>query len=52
MPWDNPALLEMPDIEVPDILKIMCKVMGDPDKSRNSQTMKAAKGSSFKAHKV
>ena len=30
VPEDGSAMPGMPDIEVLDILKIMCKVMGDP----------------------
>ena len=37
VPGDCPLLLGMQDIEVLDLLKIMCEVMGDPHKSRMSQ---------------
>ena len=51
---DGLALLGMPDIEMLDILKIMCEVMGGPHKSRmvSSQTMQASNGPSCKANKV
>ena len=35
VPGDGPALLGMPDIELLDILKIMCKVMVAPEVGRN-----------------
>ena len=51
VPGDVLVLLGMPDIEVLDMLKIMSKVMGDPDKSRmfDYQKMQASYSSSCKA---
>ena len=51
---DCPALQGMSDIEVLDILKITCEVMGDPYKSRmfECKTMQTSNGPSCKANKV
>ena len=54
VPRDSPALIQMQDIEVIDILKIMCKVMGEPHKSGifDDQTMQTSNNHSCKANKV
>ena len=54
MPGDGPVLLRMTDIEVLDILKVICAVMGDLHKSRmfDSQTMQTSNGHSCKANNV
>ena len=54
MPGDGSALLGMPDIEVLDILKITCEVMGDLYKSRmfDCQMIQPCNSPSCKANKV
>ena len=50
VPGDDPILLGMPRIEMLNILKIMCEVIGDPHESRklNSQTIEASNSHSCK----
>ena len=54
VPGDAPVLQGMPDIELLDILKIICEVMRDQHKSRmlDSQKIQASSGPSFKTNKV
>ena len=54
MPGEGPALLGMLNIEVIDIFKIMCEVVGDPHKSImfHLQTMQEAKGPSCRGNSV
>ena len=51
---DGPVLLWMPDIELLDILKIICAVIGDPIKNRmfDFQTMQTSNDPSCKANKA
>ena len=51
---DGPALLGIQDIELLDILKVTCEVMGVPHEGRkpNPQTMQPSKSPTLKANKA
>ena len=50
---DGPALLGVPDIEMLNILKTTCEMIGDPHESRkfNLQTIEVPNGTSCRANK-
>ena len=52
VPRDSLALLGMQDIELLNILKIMCEVIGDPHESRkfNLQTLEASNGPTYRVN--
>ena len=54
VPGDGPALQGMADIQLLDILKTVCKVMGNCMKAGkfDSQTVQASNGPSIKANKA
>ena len=54
VPGDDPALLGMTDIELLNILKVMCEVIGVPPESRkfNLQTIEASDSLSSRTNKV